>query len=151
MPADWCWGRSPGKVSPFYRDGTTITRGTTSGKWYSRYGYWQAWGFGSEAHLTNEDLIRERYQGIRPAPGYPAQPDHTEKLILWDLLEVEETTGIRLTESMAMMPAASVCSLCFGHPESRYFAGGRIGADQAQAYAGRKGWSQAEAERWVSA
>src|SRR5262249_48170687 len=89
-----------------------------------------AWGFGREEHLTNEELIRERYRGIRPAPGYPASPDHVEKRTLFDLLEVEVQTGIRLTENFAMHPGASVCGLYFSHPESRYFAVGKIEPDQ---------------------
>jgi 5-methyltetrahydrofolate--homocysteine methyltransferase len=99
--------------------------------------------------LTVEDLIRERYRGIRPAPGYPAQPDHTEKLTLWRLLDAESQTGIRLTESLAMWPAASVSGLYLGHPGAGYFAVGRLEADQVADYARRKGWTLAEAERWL--
>ena len=107
-------------------------------------------GFGREENLSKEDLIRERYRGIRPAPGYPACPDHTEKTVLWDLLEVERHTGIQLTESYAMSPSASVCGLYFAHPEARYFAVGAVGRDQVEAYASRKGISVREAERWLS-
>ena len=89
--------------------------------------------------LTNEELIRERYRGIRPAPGYPASPDHVEKRTLFDLLEAEKNTGIRLTESFAMHPGASVSGLYFSHPDSRYFAVGKIERDQARDYAARKG------------
>ena len=83
------------------------------------------WGYGRDERLTAEELIRERYRGIRPAPGYPACPDHTEKRLLFDLLRAEETTGIRLTETFAMLPAAAVCGWYFSHPEARYFTVGR--------------------------
>jgi 5-methyltetrahydrofolate--homocysteine methyltransferase len=108
------------------------------------------WGHVSDEDLSNEDLIAEKYAGIRPAPGYPACPDHTEKLTLWDLLDVEKQTGITLTESMAMWPGASVSGWYFSHPQSQYFVVGRVGRDQVAAYAERKGWSMAEAERWLS-
>ncbi len=106
-------------------------------------------GFGTLEQLTPEELIAERYRGIRPAPGYPAQPDHTEKQTLWDLLDVEAAVGISLTESYAMMPAASVSGQYLNHPAARYFAVGRLGRDQVEDYAKRKGWSLAEAERWL--
>ncbi|MBD8869493.1 MULTISPECIES: methionine synthase [Bacteria] len=109
------------------------------------------WGYVDEETLGNEDLIAERYQGIRPAPGYPACPEHTEKLTLWSLLDVEENVGIELTESMAMWPGASVSGWYFSHPQSQYFVVGRLGRDQVADYAERKGWSLAEAERWLSA
>jgi 5-methyltetrahydrofolate--homocysteine methyltransferase len=108
-----------------------------------------AWGYGRDEDLDYEDMIRERYRGIRPAPGYPAQPDHTEKRQLFDLLEVETNTGIRLTESFAMYPAASVSGLYFSHPESRYFAVGKIGRDQVIDYQRRKGMDLAAVERWL--
>ncbi len=108
------------------------------------------WGHQPEEKLSNEDLIAERYEGIRPAPGYPACPDHTEKLTLWELLDVEASTGISLTESMAMWPGASVSGWYFSHPQSQYFVVGRLARDQVEAYAERKGWSLAEAERWLS-
>jgi 5-methyltetrahydrofolate--homocysteine methyltransferase len=108
------------------------------------------WGYGLEERLTPEDLIRERYRGIRPAPGYPASPDHTEKRALFDLLEVEKRTGIILTESFAMLPASSVCGLYFAHPASKYFAVGKIGRDQVQDYQRRKGMALEEVERWLS-
>ena len=107
-------------------------------------------GFGAEENLTIEDLIKERYRGIRPAPGYPACPDHSEKRILFDLLDVENVAGIRLTESFAMAPAAAVCGYYFSHPEARYFTVGRIGRDQAEAYAERKGVALSEVERWLA-
>ena len=100
--------------------------------------------------LTTDDLIRERYRGIRPAPGYPASPDHVEKRTLFDLLSAEEKAGIRLTESFAMHPGASVSGLYFSHPESRYFAVGKIERDQAADYAARKGESLGEIEKWLS-
>ena len=108
------------------------------------------WGHVPAEQLSNEDLIAEKYTGIRPAPGYPACPDHTEKLLLWDLLDVEETTGITLTESMAMWPGASVSGFYFSHPQAQYFVVGRLGRDQVADYAERKGWSIQEAERWLS-
>ena len=110
----------------------------------------EEWGYGKAEHLTSEDLIRERYRGIRPAPGYPACPDHTEKRSLFDLLHVEEQAGISLTESFAMLPAASVSGLYFAHPEARYFAVGKIGRDQVEDYARRKGVEPAAIERWLS-
>jgi 5-methyltetrahydrofolate--homocysteine methyltransferase len=109
-----------------------------------------AWGFGATERLTNDELIRERYRGIRPAPGYPASPDHVEKQTLFDLLEATEKAGVRLTESFAMHPGASVSGLYFSHPESRYFAVGKIQADQARDYALRKGVSLGEVEKWLA-
>jgi 5-methyltetrahydrofolate--homocysteine methyltransferase len=108
------------------------------------------WGYGRNEKLTNEELIAEKYRGIRPAPGYPAQPDHTEKRTLFQLLDAEPSTGIRLTESFAMHPAASVSGLYFAHPESRYFAVDRITRDQVEDYARRKRMSVAEVERWLA-
>jgi 5-methyltetrahydrofolate--homocysteine methyltransferase len=108
------------------------------------------WGHQPDESLGNEDLIAERYSGIRPAPGYPACPDHTEKATLWELLDVEAATGITLTESMAMWPGASVSGWYFSHPQSQYFVVGRLGRDQVADYAERKGWTLAEAERWLS-
>src|SRR5436190_1183041 len=109
----------------------------------------EAWGFGKGEKLTSEDLIREQYRGIRPAAGYPACPDHTEKWTLWKLLEVEKNAGIKLTESCAMWPGASVSGLYFAHPESKYFGFGKIGRDQILDYQSRKGMSLAEVERWL--
>jgi len=109
----------------------------------------ELWGYAADESLTNEELIRERYRGIRPAPGYPACPDHTEKGPLFDLLDAR-TLGMDLTESYAMTPAASVSGLYFAHPHARYFAVGRIGRDQVVDVAARKGWSVAEAERWLA-
>ena len=106
-------------------------------------------GFGRTENLTMADLLRERYRGIRPAPGYPACPDHTEKRTIWELLDVEKASGITLTESFAMWPAASVSGLYFNHEKARYFSLGKIGRDQVQDYARRKGISVAEAERWL--
>jgi 5-methyltetrahydrofolate--homocysteine methyltransferase len=110
----------------------------------------EIWGYAAAETLDNEALIREKYQGIRPAPGYPACPDHTEKRLLFDLLNVEENTGITLTESMAMWPASSVSGFYFAHPQSRYFGLGKIGEDQVTDYAQRKGMTKTEAERWLS-
>ena len=100
--------------------------------------------------LTPEELIGEAYDGIRPAPGYPAQPDHTEKGTLFSLLDAEAATGIKLTESYAMWPGSSVSGLYFAHPKSHYFGVGRIERDQVADYAERKGWTLTEAERWLA-
>ena len=108
------------------------------------------WGYAAGEKLNTDALIAEKYQGIRPAPGYPACPDHTEKATLWELLDVEASTGIRLTDTFAMFPAASVSGWYFSHPESRYFAVGKIGHDQVEDYATRKGWTITDAERWLS-
>jgi len=110
----------------------------------------ELWGYAPGEKLGNEQLIREEYTGIRPAPGYPAQPDHTEKPVLFDLLNVPELTGIKLTESYAMHPAASVSGLYFAHPEAKYFNVGKIQKDQVEDYAARKGMSVEEAEKWLS-
>jgi len=107
------------------------------------------WGYGRAENLSNADCIQEKYRGIRPAAGYPACPDHTEKGTLWRLLNVEANTGMLLTESYAMWPGSSVSGLYFAHPESRYFSLGKIGRDQVADYAGRKGMTVAEAERWL--
>jgi 5-methyltetrahydrofolate--homocysteine methyltransferase len=108
------------------------------------------WGYGREEKFSNEQLIAEAYRGIRPAPGYPAQPDHTEKPTLFKLLDATASTGITLTETHAMHPAASVCGLYFAHPEARYFAVDRITRDQAESYAKRKNMPLTEVERWLS-
>jgi 5-methyltetrahydrofolate--homocysteine methyltransferase len=107
------------------------------------------WGYVKDEQLTNDDLIKEQYVGIRPAPGYHACPDHTEKYKLFDLLNVTDNIGIELTESLAMYPAASVCGWYFSHPQSQYFGVGKIGKDQLESYAMRKGMSLEEAERWL--
>jgi 5-methyltetrahydrofolate--homocysteine methyltransferase len=110
----------------------------------------EMWGYAQDEALTNEELIFERYRGIRPAPGYPACPDHTEKTIIWDLLDVETTTGIELTENLAMYPAASVCGMYFAHPDASYFDVGKIARDQAADYARRKDMPMGDVERWLS-
>jgi 5-methyltetrahydrofolate--homocysteine methyltransferase len=110
----------------------------------------ELWGYARDERLSNEDLIAERYVGIRPAPGYPASPDHSEKATLFRLLEAEARTGLRLTESFAMTPTAAVCGFYFAHPESRYFGLGKIERDQVADYARRKGLTVAEAERWLA-
>jgi len=107
------------------------------------------WGYAGDEALTNDEMIAEKYQGIRPAPGYPAQPDHTEKGTLFRLLE-SERIGVKLTESYAMWPGAAVCGLYFSHPQSAYFGVGKIERDQVEDYARRKGWSVQEAERWLA-
>ena len=110
----------------------------------------ELWGYAADEAATVEDLIAEKYQGIRPAPGYPAQPDHTEKATLFRLLDAEARTGIALTESYAMTPPSSVSGLYFSHPDSHYFGVGRIARDQVEDYARRKGWDVATAERWLA-
>ncbi len=110
----------------------------------------QAWRYGRQEDLSNDELIREKYRGIRPAPGYPACPDHTEKRLLFELLDVERNAGILLTESFAMLPAAAVSGWYFAHPEARYFSVGKIGKDQAEDYARRKGMDLRTIERWLS-
>ena len=107
------------------------------------------WGYNPDEELDNEDLIAEKYRGIRPAPGYPACPEHTEKVTLFELMDVTERTGIELTESMAMWPGAAVSGWYFSHPQSQYFVVGRLAQDQVADYAKRKGWTLAEAERWL--
>jgi 5-methyltetrahydrofolate--homocysteine methyltransferase len=109
----------------------------------------ELWGYADQEQLTNEQLIREDYRGIRPAPGYPACPDHTEKQKLWELLDVRRNAGIELTESFAMYPTAAVSGWYFAHPAARYFAVGKIDRDQVLDYARRKGLSVAELERWL--
>jgi 5-methyltetrahydrofolate--homocysteine methyltransferase len=108
------------------------------------------WGYDASEALSNEELIAERYRGIRPAPGYPAQPDHTEKATVFALLGGENAIGVKLTESFAMWPGASVCGLYFSHPESYYFGVGKIARDQVEDYALRKGQKLAETERWLA-
>jgi 5-methyltetrahydrofolate--homocysteine methyltransferase len=107
------------------------------------------WGYAADENLSNAELIAERYRGIRPAPGYPAQPDHTEKGTLFRLLEAERI-GVSLTESFAMWPGAAVCGLYFSHPQSAYFGVGKIERDQVEDYARRKGWNVEDAERWLA-
>ncbi len=109
----------------------------------------EIWGYAADEDLSNDDLIREKYQGIRPAPGYPACPEHTEKGPLWELLNVEENIGMTLTSSYAMYPGASVSGWYFSHPDSRYFAIAQIQEDQLESYADRKGWDRIEAEKWL--
>ena len=108
------------------------------------------WGYGRDESLSTEELIQERYRGIRPAPGYPACPDHTEKRLLFELLQAEATTGIRLTETFAMYPASSVSGLYFSHPAARYFTVGKIDRDQVLDYHRRKGMDLRSVERWLS-
>jgi 5-methyltetrahydrofolate--homocysteine methyltransferase len=107
------------------------------------------WGYQPSETLTNEDLIKEKYSGIRPAPGYPACPDHLEKETIWELLQVKECIGVELTESLAMWPAASVSGYYFAHPKASYFGLGKITPDQLQDYAQRKGISIKEATKWL--
>jgi 5-methyltetrahydrofolate--homocysteine methyltransferase len=107
------------------------------------------WGYASDENLTSEDLISEKYKGIRPAPGYPACPDHTEKRTLFELIHGYKNSGVKLTESLAMYPAASVSGIYFAHPESRYFGLGKIQLDQMKDYAERKGMCLEEVERWL--
>ena len=109
-----------------------------------------AWGFGRDENLSSDQLIREKYRGIRPAAGYPASPGHTEKGTLFDLLDAEKQTGITLTESFAMHPGASVSGLYFSHPDSKYFGVGKIGDDQARDYAARKNVGIDYVEKWLA-
>ena len=108
------------------------------------------WRYAPEEQLSTEELLRESYTGIRPAPGYPACPDHTEKTRLFELLNATQDIGISLTESMAMQPASSICGYYFSHPESHYFGLGKIGRDQLEDYAKRKDFSVEEMEKWLS-
>ncbi len=108
------------------------------------------WGYAPNEHYSNEELIKEAYRGIRPAPGYPACPDHTEKGIMWDLLKPDEKIGLNITESFAMYPTAAVSGWYFAHPQSQYLGVGKIGRDQVDDYAHRKGWTIAETERWLA-
>jgi 5-methyltetrahydrofolate--homocysteine methyltransferase len=110
----------------------------------------ELWGYAPRERLSNAELIAEHYRGIRPAPGYPAQPDHTEKGTIFRLLDAEAQAGIKLTESFAMWPGAAVSGLYFSHPESHYFGVGKVERDQVEDYARRKGWSIEEAERWLA-
>ncbi len=119
-------------------------------EWMHRYVRTELWGYASEESLDNQALISEKYQGIRPAPGYPACPEHTEKGKIWTLLDVEEHTGMKLTESYAMYPAASVSGWYFAHPQSKYFGLGQIMEDQAADYAKRKKMSDGQAEKWLA-
>ncbi|HXP50962.1 MAG TPA: vitamin B12 dependent-methionine synthase activation domain-containing protein, partial [Bacteroidia bacterium] len=109
----------------------------------------EIWGYVPDEKLSGEELIKEEYRGIRPAPGYPASPDHTEKILHFNLLDVEKGTGIKLTESMAMYPTAAVSGLYFAHPQSHYFALGKINKEQLEDYARRKGMSIEDAEKWM--
>jgi 5-methyltetrahydrofolate--homocysteine methyltransferase len=108
------------------------------------------WGYAPKERLSPEALIAEEYSGIRPAPGYPAQPDHTEKATIFRLLDAEAEAGIKLTESFAMWPGSAVSGLYFAHPDSHYFGVGKVERDQVEDYATRKGWTIEEAERWLS-
>jgi 5-methyltetrahydrofolate--homocysteine methyltransferase len=110
----------------------------------------ELWGYAPDENLSLEEIIAEKYDGIRPAPGYPAQPDHTEKQTLFDLLRADENASMALTESFMMTPPASVSGLYFSHPQSLYFGVGHIARDQTEDYARRKGMALAEAERWLS-
>jgi 5-methyltetrahydrofolate--homocysteine methyltransferase len=109
-----------------------------------------AWGFGKGENLSNEDLIKEKYRGIRPAPGYPACPDHTEKRLLFDLLQAEKKAHVVLTENFAMHPASSVSGFYFAHPDAKYFGVGMIGRDQVEDYAARKGMDIPTVEKWLA-
>ena len=108
------------------------------------------WGYAKSEGLSPEDLLKVKYDGIRPAPGYPSQPDHTEKTAMWDLLSAKDLASIELTEHMAMLPAASVSGLYFANPESKYFAVGKIQKDQVESYAERKKMDMETCERWLA-
>lgn len=108
------------------------------------------WGYAKDEQLNEAELLKIKYDGIRPAPGYPSQPDHTEKQTMWDVIKADDLAGIRLSESLSMMPAASVSALVFAHPESQYFAVGQIGKDQVESYAKRKKMEMTTVEKWLS-
>jgi 5-methyltetrahydrofolate--homocysteine methyltransferase len=108
------------------------------------------WGYARDENLSSDDVLREAYRGIRPAPGYPAQPDHTEKETLFRLLEADRRIGVKLTESFAMWPGSSVSGLYIGHPDAHYFGVAKVERDQVADYAARKGMSVLEVERWLS-
>jgi len=108
------------------------------------------WGYAPDENLSVADMLNVKYGGIRPAPGYPSQPDHTEKTIMWDLMNIEEETGIILTESLAMAPASSVCGQYFANPHSHYFAVEEICKDQVESYSMRKGTDKREIEKWLA-
>lgn len=108
------------------------------------------WGYAADEQLNEEDLLKIKYDGIRPAPGYPSQPDHTEKATMWEAIKAKELAGIELSESLSMMPAASVSALVFAHPQSQYFAVGQVGKDQVESYADRKKMDLSLTERWLS-
>src|SRR5581483_4135858 len=128
--------------------GPRRTMTITTRSWHKRLR--EEWGYGREENLTTEQIIEEQYRGIRPAAGYPACPDHTEKGILWKLLDVEQTAGIKITESFAMWPASSVSGLYFAHPEAKYFGVGKIDRDQVLDYHLRKQMDLQAVERWLS-
>jgi 5-methyltetrahydrofolate--homocysteine methyltransferase len=110
----------------------------------------ELWGYAKSEKLAVDDLVAEKYSGIRPAPGYPCQPDHTEKATIWRRMDVEKAAGITLTESYAMWPGSAVSGLYLAHPESHYFGVAKVERDQVADYANRKGWTVAEAERWLA-
>jgi 5-methyltetrahydrofolate--homocysteine methyltransferase len=120
-------------------------------EWMHREVRTKYWGYAPDEALSNEDLIAEKWRGVRPAPGYPACPDHTEKATLFRLLDATKNADIQLTEGFSMYPAAAVSGWYFSHPESQYFVVGKLTKDQVEDYAKRKGWTLAEAERWLSA
>ncbi|CCQ70571.1 5-methyltetrahydrofolate--homocysteine methyltransferase [Crocosphaera watsonii WH 0402] len=108
------------------------------------------WGYAVDENLDNDELIKEKYRGIRPAPGYPACPDHLEKLTIWEMMQVEERIGVKLTDSLAMWPAASVSGYYFAHPEAKYFGLGKIKQDQVQDFAERKHITLEKAQKWLA-
>lgn len=107
------------------------------------------WGYAKDEVMDTVDLLKVKYDGIRPAPGYPSQPDHTEKFAMWELIKAKELAGIQLSETGSMIPASSVSALVFAHPESQYFAVGQISKEQVVDYAARKGMTLEQAERWL--
>ena len=119
-------------------------------EWANKKVRYEFWGYSAEENFDNDELIKEKYQGIRPAPGYPSCPDHRLKLNIWELLNVEQAINLTLTESLAMWPTASVSGLYFAHPESRYFQLGRVDKDQVEAYATAREESMDENETWLA-
>ena len=110
----------------------------------------ETWTHSADEKLSNQDLLKVKYQGIRPAPGYPSQPDHTEKLTMWKLLNVEENIGMKLSSGLAMLPASAVSALVFSHPQSKYFAVGHVNEDQIDSYSERKNESKEYIEKWCA-
>ena len=150
MRGKWAAGIEPRGFTWVYRDILAVSERPGGSTTVHRRVRREFWGYAADEGLDNEELIAEKYQGIRPAPGYPACPDHTEKGPLFELLLAPANAGITLTESYAMLPTAAVSGFYFSHPEAKYFATGKVDRDQVEDYAKRKGISVEEAERWLA-